>query len=103
MDDAAPGNYGLWDAVVSLEWVNENIGFFGSGTDRITIIGQSAGAAVASYLLYAPAAEDLFHRWANSFLAATSARDLADFALCPTNDTEEMMQCLLQKTPMRLT
>ena len=108
MDDVAPGNYGLWDAVQALRWVNENIAYFGGDIERITIFGQSAGAAVASYMLYAPATQGLFHRcitlsgsaggwWANSSLADTSAKDLADFALCPTNDSEAMVECLLEK------
>ena len=38
------GNYGLHDMVFGLKWVQEHIADYGGDPDRITIMGQSAGA-----------------------------------------------------------
>jgi para-nitrobenzyl esterase len=56
------GNYGLQDAVASLEWVKRNIAAFGGDPDNVTIFGESAGAGIVNTLLVVPAAEGLFHR-----------------------------------------
>ncbi len=61
MDFSLSGNYGLWDGIMALRWVNENAQYFGGNTSRITIVGQSAGGSLVSYLLYAPEAQV----WAN--------------------------------------
>ncbi|KAK6171280.1 hypothetical protein SNE40_019503 [Patella caerulea] len=42
-DDQAPGNYGLWDQHLAIQWVRSNIDSFGGDASRITIFGQSAG------------------------------------------------------------
>ena len=48
------GNYGLADQNVALEWLRAHIGDFGGDKDRITIFGQSAGAAAVRALLASP-------------------------------------------------
>ncbi|KIX00728.1 uncharacterized protein Z518_09793 [Rhinocladiella mackenziei CBS 650.93] len=44
-------NAGLWDALVALQWTQNYISYFGGDPDRITVIGESAGAGMASHLL----------------------------------------------------
>ncbi|MCC8073292.1 MAG: carboxylesterase family protein [Clostridiales bacterium] len=38
------GNYGLFDQYVAIKWIKDNIKEFGGNPDKITIMGQSAGA-----------------------------------------------------------
>uniref|UniRef100_A0AC34RHE0 Carboxylic ester hydrolase n=1 Tax=Panagrolaimus sp. JU765 TaxID=591449 RepID=A0AC34RHE0_9BILA len=56
------GNYGLWDLYQALTFVKEVIGDFGGNPNKVTIFGQSAGAACVSYLSLKPEAENLFTR-----------------------------------------
>jgi para-nitrobenzyl esterase len=56
----ASGNYALLDQIAALQWVQENIHAFGGDPDRVTIAGQSAGAAGVNCLLASPLAKNLF-------------------------------------------
>ncbi|CAG8114288.1 unnamed protein product [Penicillium nalgiovense] len=56
------GNYGLVDQQAALHWVNENIASFGGDPDRITIGGQSAGAASVLHHINSPLSEGLFEQ-----------------------------------------
>ncbi len=60
--DAAPGNYGLWDCWSGLEWVRDNIQYFGGDPNSVTIFGESAGASAVTALMISPVTQDLFHR-----------------------------------------
>lgn len=55
-------NPGLRDQVAALGWIKRNISAFGGDPDRVTIVGQSAGAMSVVTLMCIPSAAGLFHR-----------------------------------------
>ncbi|XP_033727810.1 carboxylesterase 1C-like [Pecten maximus] len=61
-DVTLPGNYGIWDMIEALKWVNKNIASFGGDPESVTIFGQSAGGFAVSYLSVIPSNEGLFRR-----------------------------------------
>ncbi|XP_064471200.1 acetylcholinesterase-1-like [Ornithodoros turicata] len=58
----APGNMGLYDQLLALEWIKENIVYFGGDPDSITLMGQSAGAMSIGFHMVSPLSRGLFHR-----------------------------------------
>ncbi|CAG9824775.1 unnamed protein product [Phaedon cochleariae] len=59
-DLVSPGNYGLKDQLLALKWVNQNIKYFGGDPEKVTIFGQSAGAASVNFHLMSKQSEGLF-------------------------------------------
>ena len=53
------GNYGMLDQIAALKWVKANIAQFGGDPDKVTIMGQSAGAMSVQTLVTSPLSKDL--------------------------------------------
>ena len=65
------GNFGLDDQRCALLWVRAHIADFGGDPDRITLMGQSAGAISVQYLCLDPRNAGLFRR---AFLMSGAGR-----------------------------
>ncbi|TPP59382.1 Carboxylic ester hydrolase [Fasciola gigantica] len=81
-DEASMGNYGLWDQLMAIRWVKENIEWFRGDPSRITLMGESAGAASVGLHTVSPASrgQDLFHQ-----VIMMSGSDLSCWAVTDPN------------------
>ena len=61
-DGTAPGNWGLLDQRLALQWIRRYIGHFGGNPDAVTIFGESAGAYAVHHQVESPLSAGLFHR-----------------------------------------
>ncbi|XP_019617797.1 PREDICTED: neuroligin-3-like [Branchiostoma belcheri] len=107
-DNNAPGNYGLSDQLLALEWVKKNIRFFNGDPERITIFGENTGAASITLLTVSPKSTGLFKRaivQSGSSLATWGmtqepwhyATVLAHKVDCCTSNFSRMVDCLRGK------
>ncbi|KAJ8302529.1 hypothetical protein KUTeg_018925 [Tegillarca granosa] len=88
-DSIAMGNYGLWDQIMALQWVKNNIEDFGGDPDSITIFGESAGGFSVSILSLLPQNKGLFHR-------VIAQSGIVNAPMAFNNDKKSFMEDILQ-------
>ncbi|CAG7663740.1 unnamed protein product [Allacma fusca] len=107
-DEAAPGNFGLKDQALALEWVHENIEFFGGNKSRITLMGQSAGATSVHLHMMSERTMGLFKGaiahsasafvfWAIRDVTPSLTTKLGDRFNCPLNNSFHLVDCLREQ------
>ncbi|TNN09964.1 Acetylcholinesterase isoform 1 [Schistosoma japonicum] len=108
-----PGNQGLMDQVAALQWIRENIAYFGGNPQQITLFGHSGGVVCVALHLISPISNPLFQQailqsgsplawWAveSSHTALEKTRLLAHLSGCNTiNDangqySKDLVNCL---------
>ena len=111
-----PGNAGLFDQVMALQWVKDNAVNLGGSPDDITIFGESAGAASVGFHMLSPLSRDLFTNAIMESSAPTSywavmdtqktiervARLVANVS-CPVTLGDQLLPCLRAVKPEVLT
>lgn len=60
--DGHTGNYGLYDQMTAMQWVQHNIEAFGGDPSQVTIMGQSAGAMSVQQHCISPLTDGLFSK-----------------------------------------
>lgn len=58
-DDIIPGNNGMKDQILSLQWIQKNIKYFGGNPNSVTITGMSAGGASVHLHYFSPLSEGI--------------------------------------------
>lgn len=115
-DESCKGNFGLKDQSMALEWVRNNIVPFGGDSQRITVMGQSSGAASVQYQMMSERSNGLFNRailmsgsalayWALKANPVVLFREYANVAgidNAATEDKSEIVRQLRGKTVQEL-
>ncbi|XP_029028211.1 cholinesterase-like [Betta splendens] len=111
-----PGNAGLLDQRLALQWVANNIGAFGGDPSKVTLFGESAGSLSVGLHLLSPGSQHLFHRAVmqsgspNAFWGTVSPSEAWDRSLklakaldCSTSDPAALEACLQKADAEKIT
>ncbi|CAL8094847.1 unnamed protein product [Orchesella dallaii] len=106
-DEVSPGNFGLKDQALAINWVHDNIAKFGGDPSRVTIAGQSAGGVSAHLHLIANKVTNNFNSgmslsgsgfgfWPvlSKERANRLTKTLAKLLNCPYRSSTDLLRCL---------
>lgn len=113
-DNTVDANNGMKDMVQALRWIKENIAPFGGDPNQVTVMGESAGAMSALYLLISPLAHGLFHgiismsgsplmEFAIDHNPLDSTKRLAGYLNCSMENSQVLVDCLMERSAMNIT
>nr|XP_022310060.1 carboxylesterase 1C-like isoform X2 [Crassostrea virginica] len=91
-DPLLSGNYGVWDMIEAIRWVQNNIAAFGGNPNSVTIFGESAGGMAVSLLTLIPSAEGLFHR------AISQSGAITNYVISKRELEKKTVDLLLERT-----
>uniref|UniRef100_A0A183DIZ5 COesterase domain-containing protein n=1 Tax=Gongylonema pulchrum TaxID=637853 RepID=A0A183DIZ5_9BILA len=103
-----PGNLGLWDQIMALQFVHDNIAAWNGDPKRVTIMGHSSGAICVSALTLSAHANTLFQRamsLSNPALGGSfseqvvqDGKEFIEATGCKLENNEKTMKCLKRLT-----
>ncbi|MDB5011397.1 MAG: para-nitrobenzyl esterase [Mucilaginibacter sp.] len=73
---AGSSNNGVLDCIMALKWIKQNIAAFGGDPDKVTIMGESAGAKLVSAVLVSPKSKGLFQQYIAESGSVQCVRDI---------------------------
>jgi len=105
--DEAPGNMGLIDQTLALQWTRDTIEYFSGNSNSITITGESCGSSAVGYHLVSPLSKSLIKRgvmmsglpedlysFKTPEVAKSHAFALARDVGCKQKNPKEVVECL---------
>lgn len=102
--DEVPGNVQFLDQIMAMQWVQDNIQYFGGDANKVTLFGQSSGAASANLHQFSPLSKGLFHQvilqsgsafagWAIDYDPVQTAKDIGELVGCNETDVDSLAAC----------